>query len=256
MLRAIHLIFSFCITGLFIQSKEIPDKTNTYTVYINYEDYSVRANVLYNSDKIKTKMFHTYYWYMNNDIKKTEGGFDGKLLHGEYKSFFRNLNLKEEGNFKYGLKDGIWKTWYLNGKIHELINYKNGLEQGQYKLFDEQGYLISETDFRNGKKNGKEVFYKENKTDSVIIYKNGQLKQNKPAKTHLKANKSIDPARNKPAEINKAKDTVESTPKSSFKLKNIFNKKEKKPEQTKPGTKKETKPEKKNPSAHGSNQKG
>lgn len=133
MLRIFIITTCILIAGIFLQSKDVPGKSNTFTVYINYEEYAVRANVLYEAHKVKTKMGHFYYWYSNNDIKKTDGSFDGKLLHGEYKSFFRNMNLREEGKFNYGLKDGTWKSWYMDGNIHEVSNYKKGKTHGVYR---------------------------------------------------------------------------------------------------------------------------
>lgn len=205
------------------------EKQSTYTVYINFEEYSVRANVMHDANKVKAKMGHMYYWYVNNDIKKTDGSFDGKLLHGEYKSFFRNMNLKEEGNFKYGLKEGQWKTWYEDGKIRELVNYNKGQEDGMQELYDEQGRLISKTNFKHGVKDGKMILYKKNKSDSIVNYKNGEQQIPKPSKSKKTPGKESqnDPAKNEVKRVNKAKDTIAQPPKSSFSIKKIFNKSKK-----------------------------
>jgi hypothetical protein len=153
----------------------------TFTVYINYDSYSIRAEVLKDPVNIHPHEGCTYYWYSSNDIRSTENGFDGKLLHGEYRSFYRDLNLKEQGAFSKGLKTGIWKTWFPGGKIHEIIQYKDGNKNGVMQTFSETGYLESETDYKNGKINGKEVLYKEGKQDTILKYKNGQpvAKKNK-----------------------------------------------------------------------------
>ncbi len=221
------LITWTCLTlaGLFLQSRDIPKKGNTFTVYINFEDYSVRANVLYDAAKVKAKMGHMYYWYGNNDIKITDGSFDGKLLHGEYKSFYRNMNLKEQGNFNNGLKDGVWKSWYDDGKIHELTNYKKGKEQGVHDSYDEQGNITCKTNFKNGIKNGKMISYQKGKIDTIIKYKNGEVQTPKPAKPNTKNKTQNDSAKSKLKKTVGAKDTVANTRKSSFSIKNIFNKK-------------------------------
>lgn len=219
----------FVCLGFFLHARDFPEKSNTYTVYINYEEYSVRANVLNDAGRIHPKMGHTYYWYAENDIKNTQGGFDGKLLHGEYKSFYRNRNLREQGNFSHGLKEGVWKTWFVNGKIHEIMNYKNGLEQGAQEIFDEAGNIISRTNYRNGLMNGKMVSYHNGELDTTIVFRNGKPQ---PAKLP-KPNRKMENGKNK---ITTEKDSTKSgeqknskgeNHKPGFNLKNIFNENDK-----------------------------
>jgi hypothetical protein len=212
-------------------------KSDTYTVYINFENYSVRANVLYNAKKVKAKMGRVYYWYANNDIKNTDGSFDGKLLHGEYKSFFRNMDLREQGNFNYGLKEGEWKTWFKGGKIYEITNYEKGKEQGTQQLYNEQGELVSKSHYKNGAREGKTVTYKNGKDDSIFIYKNGQIQLPEVSKSRIKKNKkdSVETGVKKSV---RDKDTIAGEPKSRIKLKKVFNKAKKSPKKTKPGQEK------------------
>lgn len=225
MLKAATIFICLSIAGLFLQSKDLPEKSSTYTVYINFENYSVRANVLYDAAKVKAKMGYIYYWYVNNDIKNTDGSFDGKLLHGEYKSFYRNLSLMEQGNFNYGLKEGAWKTWYADGKIHEISNYKKGKENGEREVYDEQGNKVSNTHYKNGVINGKVIIYQKGKADSVASYKNGDIQLPKASKTKepkkQKQKRDVKSKEKKPAQ---PKDTTAKPLKSSFKLKKIFNK--------------------------------
>jgi hypothetical protein len=241
MLTIFYNALFILITGMFLPVNGIPEKTSTYTVYINFKDYTVRANLLYDAGKVKAKNGHVYYWYINNDIKKTDGSFDGKLLHGEYKSFFLDMNLKEQGVFNYGLKEGIWKSWFANGKIHEISMYKNGLEHGVHELYNEDGNLLAKTEFKNGVQNGKSIFYKNEKIDTLITFKDGKPKPARQAKTHqkFKKNETKDSAKTNKVDRKKTQDTVANTPKSSFKIKNIFNKKEKAAQ--KPVAKKEKK---------------
>jgi antitoxin component YwqK of YwqJK toxin-antitoxin module len=115
-----HLRIIFCFLLLcssataFGRDKEFQDKT--YTVYLNYPAYSVRASVLHHNGKVKPREGYTYFWFGSNAIHETQGGFDGKLLHGEYKAFFLDNQLKEWGSFSNGLKTGEWKYWHTNGK--------------------------------------------------------------------------------------------------------------------------------------------
>jgi hypothetical protein len=68
-----------------------------------------------------------YYWYYNNGIHTSQGGFSGKLLNGLYEAYYLNHNLKEQGNFEKGLKDGIWKSWKDDGTLSQIATWKNGV---------------------------------------------------------------------------------------------------------------------------------
>jgi antitoxin component YwqK of YwqJK toxin-antitoxin module len=71
-----------------------------------------------------------YYWYSNNQIKTTRGGYSGKLLHGFYTDFYANNSLKEQGRFKMGLKVGEWKAWSGEGLL-VVTTYKHGMLKQQ-----------------------------------------------------------------------------------------------------------------------------
>jgi hypothetical protein len=226
MLNVFFKVMCFFIAGGIPATNGKSEKSATYTVYINFENYSVRADVLHDASKVKAKTGRMYYWYVNNDIKKTDGSFDGRLLHGEYKSFFRDMNLKEQGNFKYGLKEGEWKTWYSDGKMREIAIYNNGKEQGIQELYDAEGNIVSKTNYKNGVRHGKMIVYEKNKIDTVIIYRNGEPQL--PAKSKVKSKpvkeKQNDSAKAKVKRANEPKDTIAKRPKSSLLIKKIFNK--------------------------------
>jgi hypothetical protein len=256
MIRILIFIFSFLFSHSFAGTKNIPvrkasygEQSKTYIVYINYADYSVHASVLSDASKIQPKIGYTYYWYTDNDIKQTDGGYDGKLLHGEYKSFYLNKNLKEQGMFSHGLKEGIWKTWFPNGRIHEIIHYNKSRQHGFYELYDEEGNLISKSNFKNGMQNGKKVDYKNGKVDTIVVYKNGKIVSPKPAK-HIKQlkTKKKSTVKNDLDNSKKPQDTVAKTPKSRFDVKKIFNKRQKEVDKRK--TKKKTHSKEKDTPAH------
>ncbi|MGL5890720.1 MAG: hypothetical protein ACRC3B_12585, partial [Bacteroidia bacterium] len=96
------LLMLFPVITAYSRDKDFQDKT--YTVYLNFPAYSVRASVLHSNGKAKPREGYTYYWFASNSIQQTENGFDGKLLHGEYKAFYLNNALKESGEFSNGLK--------------------------------------------------------------------------------------------------------------------------------------------------------
>ena len=187
-MKYILLILFFLTTELntFAQSTK-PKKQ--YTVNINDKDYSAKLDVLSGESKITTKENLTYYWYASNKVMETQGGYDGKLLHGPYTSFYLNNNLKEKGSFKKGLKYGEWISWYENKNIHEISHWKNGVKHGHFKSFNENGEQTLDADYKNGKLNGIKTVYQSGKMISQKNYKNdieGSLKSDDITKKGVK----------------------------------------------------------------------
>jgi antitoxin component YwqK of YwqJK toxin-antitoxin module len=150
------LFFSF-FSMVYSQSNS---KFDRIKIYVNSKDISIKATVISpNIEKIKIENDKSYFWYSNNQIFQTNGGYDGKLLDGEFTSYYHDTNLKEKGNFKLGLKDGEWKSWHQNGKLNECIQWKKGHKNGLYKMFNNNGELILTTIYKNDKINGKEIRY-------------------------------------------------------------------------------------------------
>lgn len=116
-----------------------------------------------------------YYWFKSGRIHKTQGGYYGKLLHGNYKVVDRDRHLLEEGAFKKGQKTGLWKTWYEDGTLRSTWRKRFGFRNRSYtiKEYDEQGH-ITRSGFENrGLFTGYEVALQ---GDSTIVtrYKKGQ----------------------------------------------------------------------------------
>jgi hypothetical protein len=147
----VKILFLVLICGLSLTGyaqKEIDLPVN-HRVILNFVDHVVYANIVTTDKKIKPNDDLYYFWYNANDIKKTRGGYDGKLLHGEYIEFYPNKNLKQKGDFKYGLKTGEWKTWYQSGEIASIAKWKNGKLNGNFRFFDEKGNLTKKGCYRN-----------------------------------------------------------------------------------------------------------
>jgi hypothetical protein len=147
---------------------------NTYVVYINYPDYTIKTSVSNSTKKINVSESLTYFWYASNKIIQTKGDYDGKLIDGAYTSFYLSSNLKEKGNFKKGLKDGKWISWYDNGKINEIINWRKGIRSGEYKKFDSNEFLSITSSYKNGKLNGIHTTYANGEIDKKTRYKHGR----------------------------------------------------------------------------------
>lgn len=114
-----------------------------------------------------------YHWYKSNAIMSTNGGFDGKVLHGKYAAFYLNNNLKEKGRIKKGLKCGEWKAWYDNGNINEIASWKKGSKTGGYALYSEDGKLLEKGKLKNGIRHGFIKSYAADTVSSLIRFKNG-----------------------------------------------------------------------------------
>jgi hypothetical protein len=150
-------------------------RLTTSLVCINSPDSSVKAFTLNEGTRTKTKEGCIYYWYGNNSIHSTENGFSGRLLHGKYTSFYPDHNLRSQGMFDHGLKTGTWITWYPTGLVHETFHYSRGKLSGAYEVYDPSGKLLTRIYYRNGARHGKTTFFSQEKPDSAILYKKGQI---------------------------------------------------------------------------------
>lgn len=169
----IFVLLGWSFTGIYAQQPKIP-KLKTYEFTVSSSDSVMIFDVLAKHEpKIDVKNGRMYYWYKSNAIMHTNGGFDGKLLHGTYSAFFINKNLKEKGKFKNGLKTGEWKTWHDNGNIKEIALWSNGLKDGHYTVYDINGDLIELGEYKNNKHHGTVKTFFEGKIKSTQKYKNG-----------------------------------------------------------------------------------
>lgn len=150
------------------------DKRNYYNVYVNYPDYTIRAAIRKKPATFKAGTGLTYYWYAANQVNATQGGYDGKLLHGNYTAFYLNNNLKEKGKFVNGLKEGQWQSWHSDGKLNEIIHYKKGQRNGKYESYDSKGRPVVKATFRAGKLHGKSETFLNGELSATRYYKNGE----------------------------------------------------------------------------------
>lgn len=152
-----------------------------YEVNVNSTTFSERAHIFTTEKKIKARPNLIYFWYYSNKILQTQGGYDGKLLHGEYTCFYLNNNLKEKGDFKKGLKNGTWISWFENGKVEAVRNWKAGQLEGKSQSYDLNGNMTDETSYHNNILHGTKKIYKDGKLTSEKRYKNGDpVSEKKP----------------------------------------------------------------------------
>ncbi len=164
------LILFFC---LFQYNGYCQEKVSITTerVTLNKTDYNLQFYVCKDCvTKVNKELY--YYWFKANEMLITKGGFEGKLLHGQYIEYYISKNLKSKGNFLLGLKNGEWIDWYENGEIKEINNWNLGKKHGKYIQYSKQGKIISEGAYKNGLLNGTIKVIKED-TVSIKKYKNG-----------------------------------------------------------------------------------
>jgi hypothetical protein len=220
------------------------NKKDTYQVYINAPDQSIRASVLTITERSNADEDRTYFWYASNRIMETKGGYDGKLLHGDYASFYLNNNLKEKGLFKNGLKHGKWVEWFSNGKIKEITQWRNGLREGSCTSFNEIGEKVKEERYSNDLLHGTIINYENEKVVSTKKYRKGKeiIPRTKPLKQRKSRDKKQDTITKEG--VNTKTPPVDKEKKSIKEKLKIFlskRKKEKKPGEDNTKTRQETK---------------
>lgn len=184
-MKILKLLLLF--TPILAFSQKMPDIEALNRVILNHKDSIIYAYLLptEEGEKVKVSDKYWYNWYAQHDIKETRGGFDGKLLHGQYTEYYESKDLKKKGILKKGLKTGKWKSWYKNGQISEIVYYKNGLKDGKFVLFTSSGEQIEKGKYNKGvkkiKRKKKETDNVVNK-DSIAIKKSGIIKNRKGKK--------------------------------------------------------------------------
>lgn len=156
---------------VFSQNPEKPKKT--FSASISKRDTTIKADVLSDRSDFTPSEGLTYHWFASNKILETKGGYDGRLLHGSYTSFYGNKNLRQKGKFSRGLKQGKWINWYSDGRINEVSHWRNGMKNGKFVLYNMEGKVMLITNFLNDKLHGKMISYENGKKLSETRYRNG-----------------------------------------------------------------------------------
>lgn len=166
-------LFLFCAGIQISFSQKIKQKYFTVNLYNPEDNSSIKADVCDQKKKIRYSDTLKYYWYITNKIIITQGGSEGRLLHGKYSVFYANNNLKEQGGFKAGLQNGQWMRWDNKGILLEIACWHNGYKQGKQIVFDSAGTKIRETSYKKGKQDGPSITYSNGKVSSQKEFKNG-----------------------------------------------------------------------------------
>lgn len=174
-LRLLIILIAFGVTLGASNSycQKIP-KINTHTITVKTDDGYAKANILdHSKKKTNLKEYRMYFWFFNEAIHFSNGGYSGKLLHEKYTEYYNSDNIKEQGIYYYGLKTGYWKKWYTNGILNTVANYKYGIKNGSYREYDEKGNLKLLAKYRKGQIHGNYFLYKDGKIIIKKHFKNG-----------------------------------------------------------------------------------
>lgn len=243
-MRSLHFVVLILIIlkSGFSQKLTEPDKIKTFNITVNHSDYTIKTQILKDRKVLTSDMALTYYWYTSQKIMETKGGYDGKLLHGYYHSFYLNDQLRESGTFKYGIKTGEWKSWYVDGKLKEIAHWKKGKKNGQYIVYNDLGLVMAKGSFKNDLLHG--AFYTYDNNGKIAItkkYKKGKeilpktkkekdkTKLNLEKKKKIRNKKKSTNEKNKPAQPESPDTSTEKTEKKSLsqKIKSVFKRKSK-----------------------------
>jgi hypothetical protein len=178
-------------------------KHKKFTFHIEKKDTSISFDVCAVNPKVDVNQNSLYAWYSDRSIMETKGGFSGKLLDGQYISYYGNKNLQEKGMYIQGRKEGKWIKWHPNGKINEVIYWRNGEKRGKYYLYNDAGQKMLFAHFKHDKLNGTAVSYEKDQKVLKTKYKDGkevfpQVTKQKPEKVHKEKQKEKKPSSVKP----------------------------------------------------------
>ncbi|MBS1580896.1 MAG: hypothetical protein JST66_01725 [Bacteroidetes bacterium] len=92
----------------------------------------------------------TYHWIKGQDLHVTQGGYSGRLLHGQCTVFHPGGQLRAQGRYDKGVKDGAWYTWQANGTLVSVEQWRKGRLHGRSLFYDPSGVPTRAEVYRNG----------------------------------------------------------------------------------------------------------
>lgn len=172
-------IILFCLLFtplLYAQGQSLKDYEkvldNNMVTFHSDDNHKFRFEV--KTIKTRPKTDRTYHWYQSRRVHVSQGGYEGKVLHGEWREFYPDNNLASQGAFRDGLKSGKWSTWNENGILIKQSAWKKSEETGPYALFNPEGQRIESGTYKNGLRNGKIWQYDtENNTAQSLYFDHG-----------------------------------------------------------------------------------
>ena len=139
---------------------------------LQYKDSVIRFQYTYD---VPDQIIHEWYYWFDSILHMTRGGFNGKLLDGNFEKFDKEGNMLVKGKFKCGLKNWEWKYWNSKGELIKVEKWKDGLESGTFQYWDDDGNIKKEVRYDNGILNGYTIIYSDDTITSKKYYKKGKL---------------------------------------------------------------------------------
>ena len=156
MIRLIPWLVFFFLTSLYANAQILNQgfedlfDPSTHPITVNEKGVKIESHVSLEKFPKNTNGECFYHWHHANKIMKTQGGYGGNLLHGDYNSFYKNGQLKESGRFVLGLKHGKWTEWTSDGYIYKIVHWNKGIRHGETIEYDGNGEIMSIITFANG----------------------------------------------------------------------------------------------------------
>ncbi len=115
-------------------------------------------------------------FYPGGQILWVEQYFNGGLLDGPSRTFYRNNTIWEECFYKKGKLHGDYRSYHRNGNPDTIAHYKEGKLDGEYKSFFENGVQREHSIFKEGKRDGICTTYHETgEPQGIDIYRDGRI---------------------------------------------------------------------------------
>jgi hypothetical protein len=161
------------ISNLCAQNRKVnPDQIQAVTIQ---DDTSVvRMHAFLEESDIKHSFNLHYYTYYRERIIVTQGSHLGRLLHGKFQRFSKDMVLLEEGEFEYGLQVEQWKHW-REGQLYQIAEYKEGQLHGDFEQYDNEGNLHVKSAYKKGELHGETEIYEQGTLSGTEKYRNGEL---------------------------------------------------------------------------------
>jgi antitoxin component YwqK of YwqJK toxin-antitoxin module len=164
------ILAGFIMTGVFSQY---------YNSLVRIDSSSLSYRFHVTIETPKPHLSYKYFWFSSGRIHQTVGGYDGKLLHGEYKVTDPEQRLLEQGNWRMGRKWGNWYTWYPDGKLKSLTRHRYRSEMQFIEEYDAQGNRSRKGYIKKDQFTGQQQVRIKDST-IVVTYKNGIPTKNSP----------------------------------------------------------------------------
>lgn len=151
--KILYLKVALILIAIFLYTPSIAQKYTNFKyrdIHVYNEGMSINTRIV-TETHITVKSDRWYYWFDNQSIHITQGGYTKYLLDGAYTVHFESNQLAEKGFFKNGLKCRKWFYWDREGHLQSVEYWRNGKISGKKYIYDSTGSVIIIERYRKGK---------------------------------------------------------------------------------------------------------